>query len=119
MRLLGSLTGPYIRIAHSCCSLSQGAHANDLAPLAALQGFLDVRVAHLDSDWSDSEPVGGTRHQVGHDALVGLALVNLPELLDALEFDAATILQYVLKVQHVGIGAGALGAGVSSFVRHS
>ena len=49
-------------------------------------------------DRSDSKSERGPRHQVGNDALVGLTLVDLPELLLIVDFDADAVLEHVLNV---------------------
>lgn len=50
------------------------------------------------SNRSYPESIGRCCIQIGHDALVGLSLINLAELLDAHELDAAAVLQRVLQI---------------------
>ena len=54
---------------------------------------------HLNvKDGRDAKAERGARHQICDDALVGLALVNLPELFLSVEFYANSILKNVLNV---------------------
>ena len=47
-------------------------------------------------DWGYAQAEGRPRHQIRYYALVGLALVNLSELLLVVDLDADSVLEHVL-----------------------
>lgn len=47
----------------------------------------------------NSESIGSARHQIGDYALVGLPFVDLPELLNAINFHSDAILKHVLQLR--------------------
>lgn len=96
-------------------SLGEGGDADHLAPFSALQCLFRFAIAQLDANGSHPEPVGGIREQIRHYALMRLALVDLTELLHALELYSAAVLEDVLQVQHVWIGARLLASRLAGF----